>query len=83
MNNSDRDKSLQDIFERVLELDQSNDLENLTYRSIPNWDSVGHMALVAEIEDVFQVELSTQQVLDLSSFNKANEIVDLLLQGDR
>ena len=83
MNNSDRDKSLQDIFERVLELDQSNDLENLTYRSIPNWDSVGHMALVAEIEDVFQVELSTQQVLDLSSFNKANELVDLLLQGDR
>lgn len=83
MNNSDRNKSLQDVFQRVLELDSSSDLDTLTYRSIPSWDSVGHMALVAEIEDVFQVELSTQQVLDLSSFNKANEIVELLLKGDR
>ncbi len=52
-----------------------NDPETLEFNSIPDWDSVGHMALVSEIEDAFSITLSTDDVIDLSSFAKGLEIL--------
>ena len=72
-------KKLEELFINILEIDDASQVSSLAYRSIPTWDSVGHMALVAEIEDVFDIELSTQQVLDLSSFEKAVEIISELV----
>jgi len=48
---------------------------DLAYNSIEEWDSTAHMALVAAIEQQFGVMLQTQEVLDLSSFDKAKEIL--------
>lgn len=62
-------------FRRGLELDPSVDVETLQYREIPEWDSIGHMALVAEIEDQFDLVLSTEEVVSLSSFTAAKEIL--------
>jgi acyl carrier protein len=39
------------------------------------WDSVGHMILVASIETAFDIMISTEDVIDLSSFGKAKEII--------
>lgn len=49
--------------------------ENLAYGSTQGWDSVAHMGLVAEIENTFDVMLATDDVIDLSSFPKAKEIL--------
>lgn len=51
------------------------DLENLTYQSITAWDSVGHMALIATLEDAFDIMMDTEDIIDLSSFNKGKEIL--------
>lgn len=51
------------------------ELEKLEYQSIPEWDSVGHMALVATIEDEFGIMLEMEDVIDLNSFSKAVELV--------
>ena len=51
------------------------DWENLKYRSIEAWDSVAHMALIAEIEAVFDIMLETDDVIGMSSYSKAVEIV--------
>jgi acyl carrier protein len=59
---------LQRVFREVLELGPDSDVENLKYRDIEQWDSLGHMSLVAAIEDEFGVLLDTEQVIDLSSF---------------
>ena len=32
-------------------------LDTLEYNSIPEWDSVGHMGLIAALEDTFDIEL--------------------------
>jgi acyl carrier protein len=56
-----------------LEIDQVND--GMTYQAIENWDSIGHMSLIASIEDTFDIMLSTNDVIDLSSFEKAKEII--------
>ena len=66
---------LRDVFVEALGLDASVDVENLKYREIEEWDSVGHMALVAAIEDEFDVEFDTDQVIDMSSFKVAVDMV--------
>lgn len=68
-------EKLQEIFAQSLEIDATQVVDELTYNSIPEWDSVAHMALVAEIEDQFDVMLDTDDVLDMSSFAKAKEIL--------
>lgn len=63
------------IFAESLGIDNDLVTDNLTYNSISEWDSVAHMALVAEIDDQFDIMLDTEDVLDLSSFAKAKEIL--------
>ncbi|MEG1185990.1 MAG: acyl carrier protein [Eubacterium sp.] len=50
-------------------------LSNLEYQSITAWDSVGHMALIAELEDTFDIMMDTDDIIDLSSFEKGKEIL--------
>ena len=67
---------LQHAFVEVLGIDLANtDWENLAYRGIPEWDSVAHMQLVGEIEDAFDIMLETDDVIDMSSYTKAKEIL--------
>lgn len=52
-----------------------NEVAGLQYQGIEQWDSVGHMTLVAAIEDAFGIEMDTDDIIDMSSFEKAKEIV--------
>ena len=72
MSNVDR---LRVAFRTALGLADNYDVDVLEYRSIDKWDSLAHMALVAEIEDTFDVMIDTDEVIDLSSFTKAVEIL--------
>jgi acyl carrier protein len=69
---------LREVFVEALDLGDDVDVENLKYRDIEAWDSVGHMALVAAIEDEFDVEFDTDQVIDMSSFKVAVDMVTQL-----
>ena len=51
------------------------DLETLEYRGIDEWDSVAHMALVGELEGEFDIMLDANEVIGMSSFKKAREIL--------
>ncbi|GAA1953016.1 acyl carrier protein [Amycolatopsis minnesotensis] len=74
---------LREVFVEALDLDGDTDVENLKYRDIEAWDSVGHMALVAAIEDEFDVQFDTDQVIDMSSFKVAVDMVkDLQAAND-
>ena len=50
-------------------------LEDLEYESIVEWDSVGHMGLIAEIEEAFGIELAMDDVIDFGSYVKGKEIL--------
>ncbi len=67
---------LLDCFVRTfgIERDQIIPLK-LAYQSIPEWDSVGHMSLVAEIECTFDIRLDTNDIIAMSDVSKAIEIV--------
>ena len=50
-------------------------LEGLSYQSIPLWDSVGHMALVAALEEAFEIMMETNDIIDLSTYEKGMTIL--------
>ncbi len=52
-----------------------DDFESLEYRGIQEWDSVAHMVLVGQLEAEFDVMLDTDEVIGMSSFKKAREIL--------
>lgn len=61
-------------FVEALEI-KAEDVSELEYQGIPEWDSVGHMSLVAEIEDAFDIMMDTDDIIDFSSYNKGIEIL--------
>ena len=50
-------------------------LAGLKYQDVPLWDSVGHMNLIAQLEDDFDIMMETDDIIDLSSFEKGMEIL--------
>ena len=51
------------------------ELEGLQYQGVAAWDSVGHMGLIAAIEDAFDIMMDTDDIIDLSSYEKGKEIL--------
>lgn len=54
---------------------EESQLEGLAYQDVPAWDSVGHMGLVSELEDAFDIQLETDDIVDLNSYEKGIEIL--------
>lgn len=50
-------------------------LPGLKYQDIEAWDSVGHMGLIAALEDAFDIMMDTDDIIDLSSYEKGMEIL--------
>jgi acyl carrier protein len=69
---------LKAAFVQALGIPADSDFEALTYAVTPGWDSVAHMNLVAEIENSFDIMFPTEDVIAMSSFAKAKEIVTKL-----
>jgi acyl carrier protein len=72
MHNND---TLYSCFARALDIPVEEVSDELAYNTIPQWDSVAHMGLVAELENAFDVMLDTDDIIDLSSVAKAREIL--------
>ena len=43
---------------------------DLKYESIQEWDSIGHMGLIAELEDSFDISMEMDDIIDFSSYEK-------------
>jgi len=71
MNNAE--KYLQ-VFMEVFEIETSQ-ASSLKYQDIPAWDSVGHMGLVAALEEAFDIMMEIDDIIDLSSFEKGKELL--------
>ncbi len=53
--------------------DQLN--EGLVYQSVQQWDSIGHMGMVAALEEAFDIMLETDDIIDFGSYTKGIEIL--------
>ena len=68
-------KRLEDIFSETLKIDPARVVDGLEYNSIKEWDSVAHMALIAALEEAYDIMLETEDVIDMSSVGRAREIL--------
>ena len=65
----------QDIFIKSLSMDKSKFNTDIKYNEIPEWYSIGHMTLLAGLEEGFGITMETDDIVDFSSFKKGNEIL--------
>ena len=54
---------------------EESQLAGLTYQSVTQWDSVGHMAMIASLEETFDIMMEIDDIIDLSSYEKGKEIL--------
>ena len=72
MNNIEKYKK---VFIETFNVKEDKLKNNLEYDSIPEWDSVGHMTMVAALEEAFDIVLEMDDIIDFSSFNYGKEIL--------
>jgi acyl carrier protein len=72
MNNLEKYKT---VFKESFSVDDDKLNDNLEYNSIETWDSVGHMGMIASLEEVFEIMLDTDDIIDFSSFEKGIDIL--------
>ncbi len=71
----ENNQKLVNSFHESLGINFSLIVDSLTYQSVPEWDSISHMILISKIEEDFNVSFETDDVIDMSSFAKAKEIL--------
>ncbi len=56
----------------IKEKDLKKDIE---YNSIKKWDSVGHMAMIAKLEEKFKIVFEMDDIIDFSSYETGKKIL--------
>jgi acyl carrier protein len=62
-------------FKEAFDLDDDTDTSKLVYQEYPAWTSIGHMILVAALESEFDTMLETDDILEMSNFEKTVSIM--------
>ena len=69
MSNLDRYKK---VFIESFEIEEEI-LKDLKYQYIEQWDSLGHMSMIAALEEEFDIMFEMDDIIDFSSFSKGIE----------
>ena len=64
-----------DVFCRVLNVKTDALNENFTFNAVPQWDSVAHLSLISELEEVFDVFFESEDILHYGSYLNGIEIM--------
>ena len=64
-----------EIFSKSLSIDKKKFNEKIKYNDIPEWDSIGHMTLMSDLEDGFNISIDTDDIIDFSPFKKGIQIL--------
>jgi acyl carrier protein len=64
-----------EIFTKSLSIDTKKFNEKIKYNDVPEWDSIGHMTLMSELEDGFDISIDTDDIIEFSSFKKGIQIL--------
>jgi len=64
-----------ETFSRVLGIPAEHVNDGLGYATIPQWDSIAHMSVVAALEEAFGIMIDMDDVIDMNTVGKAREIL--------
>ena len=63
------------IFIDTFSIDESILGDDLLYNSVQLWDSIGHMTMIAAIEETFNITMESDDIINFSSYKKGFEIL--------
>lgn len=50
-------------------------LANLKFKESDYWDSIGHMTLIAALEEEFDIMLETEDMMAINSYTKGKDVL--------
>ena len=62
------EKKYKEVFIKGLSLKEDQNVDNLNYNEIDEWDSIGHMTLISELEGAFDISFDTDDIVNFSSY---------------
>lgn len=68
-------KKYKNVFIETFQIEESQ-LAGLKYQDVDEWDSVGHMGLMTDLEEAFDIEMDIDDIIDFSNFEKGMEILE-------
>lgn len=63
------------IFMKCFSVEKAVLNDKFVYNSIHEWDSIGHMEMMAVIEERFDIMMETDDIIDFSSYTIGMEIL--------
>ena len=72
---------LRDCFAAVFPSAAPSELEQASIETLPDWDSLATVRLVAVVEEEFGVVLELEDLEQLSSFERVHQLVEARLAG--
>ena len=63
-------ENLKKCVSEVLDVDYNSFTETTHFSELEGWDSMTHMSLIAEIESLFCMELTGDQIASINSINQ-------------
>ena len=76
--NSEMESQVKNIIARVLNVDIQLITDDLSSGEIPEWDSVGNLAIISTIEQELNVEFPLDELFDLTSVKSIVDAVNRL-----
>ncbi|HEX7975845.1 MAG TPA: acyl carrier protein [Anaerolineales bacterium] len=69
------DRRIQAMLAEALQIEPALATPDLAFGDLPQWDSLGHMELMMRLEQEFGVEMDTDLIAQLTSFNAIHDFL--------
>lgn len=73
--NQKENMSFEKIFAEVFVIPESTVIDDLKLLDIPSWDSLAHMTLITRLEEVYQVQLTGDEIADMDTVGAARSVL--------
>ncbi len=70
------EKRLEQVIRKVFPIEADIIDENWTSDDIPDWDSVGHLNLIMEIEKEFNIKIDIEEMFEVEKLGDINRILE-------
>jgi len=67
------EENVLDIMRRVFEMDEVN--TDASQNNCERWDSLHHLMLASELEDIFDIELEPEEIAEMTDFTRVVDMV--------
>jgi len=75
-------EKIKEIFIETFELTKFKIEPNSQFEEVPGWDSLGHMKLITNLEEEFEIELGIDEIIGVDTVQKILELVQKKIKND-